>query len=198
MLDRMNKKIRVEQNDKAIALLRRHNLYLGLDFILFMPDETPAHLQETLDWLRRVRLADYMPQDHYYSYFLPYPGTPLRSYYEGLFGTQFSNDELPRPDDYFIDEHTRRIFRYFVRDFAPVRRELSGLVDRLEKTSARADVDPGHAQRARLEAFSMRHLPFRVLSALVASPQAASLYDAAPWLANFDRYRGRMEALCAA
>lgn len=196
MLDRMNKNVSVAENYAAIELLKRHDLYLGLDFILFLPDETPEQLRESLDWLRAAGLTEFLPHDHFYTFLLPYPGTPLRDDYERLFGVEFPVDVLPEPDDYFLDPRTRRVFKHFIRDFRPLREQLPDLVNLVDRAALDlAATEPERAQRLRLEAMSLRNLPYRVLDALLRDPLAPSLVAAVPWLADFDTYVKELQCL---
>jgi hypothetical protein len=134
-----------------------------------------------------------------------YPATPLRTYYEELFATKFSMDVLPDPDDLFTHPGTGKIFSYFVRDFTRLvsRRKLSALIDEVDAAAvALASRERRIAQYLRIEAVSLRHLPYLTLEALLdrhdegSLLETSSLFEAVPWLAGFERHAAHLEALC--
>lgn len=196
MLDRMGKHVKVQENYDAVAMLSRVGLDMLIDFILFMPDETPEQLRESLKFIREAGLSEYMPFDHFFTFLLPYPGTPLRTSYEEIFG-KYSLDELPRPDEYFVHPGTKRIFKHFVRDFRPIADRVKSLSTTVEEAAQRsAEADRELAQMLRIEAISLRHIPYLVLERLIDAPHAETLLDAVPWLRDFDDYAARLEELC--
>lgn len=196
MLDRMGKHVKVQDNYYAVAMLQRLDLDILIDFILFMPDETPEQLRESLRFIREAGLSEYMPFEHFFTYLLQYPGTPLRTFYEATFG-KFSLDELPPPDELFVHPGTKRIFKHFVRDFKPIAGRVKVLSTLVEEAAERAwQSDRELAQRLRLEAVSLRHVPYLVLEQLIDAPSAESLFAAVPWLQNFNDYAFQMEELC--
>jgi radical SAM superfamily enzyme YgiQ (UPF0313 family) len=196
MLDLLGKHVSVKENYDAVAMLRRLDLDMLIDFILFVPDETPEQLRESVTFLREAGLSEYMPFDHLFTSLFQYPGTPLRVHYEKIFG-EFSLDELPEPDELFVHPGTKRIFKHFMRDFAPIAGRVKGLSTTVEEAAerlarSRRDV----AQVLRIEAVSLRHIPLLVLEQLIDNPEADSLFDAVPWLRNFEDHAARLEELC--
>ncbi|WNG18812.1 B12-binding domain-containing radical SAM protein [Cystobacter fuscus] len=196
-LDRLNKDVTVKENYDAVAMLKRFDLELVIDFINFLPDSTPEHLRESLDFVRNAGLSEFFPADHLSTYLLLYPATPLRTFYGNLFNRTFSNDVLPEPDDLFIHEGTRRIFKHFVRDFRPYRGRLMALVETVERGALEhAQSDRELAQFLRIELVSLKHVQFLVLEALCRQPEAQSLLEAVPWLAQFEEHARQLEELC--
>ena len=204
MLDRMGKRVSVQENYDAIAMLRRCDLDFLIDFILFLPDETPEQLRESLTFLKNAQLTDYLPHDHYYTSLVQYPATPLRPFYERLFGTTFSMDELPDPADLFDHPGTKQIYRFFVGEFS--QRSQSVLPRLIEEVDASARhyaaTDRRRAQYLRIEGQSLRNLPYLVLEALLDAEEAGtllrarSLSEAVPWLKGFDDHVSTLEELC--
>jgi len=204
MLDLLGKRVRVQDNYDAIAMLQRIDLDILIDFILFIPDETPAQLRESLEFLKRANLADYLPHDHLFTSLIQYPATALRRRYERVFERRFSMDELPKPDDLFTDPGTKMIFAYFVREFSSISSRLGDLIEMLRRAVERPErlSDRKTAQYLRIESVSLRQLPILVLESLIDSHEAGtlagtnSLVQALPWLERFDDHANFLEELC--
>ncbi|WP_394843872.1 B12-binding domain-containing radical SAM protein [Pendulispora brunnea] len=203
MLDKMGKHVKVADNYFALAMLQRLELDVLIDFILFLPDETPEQLRESLTFIRTAGLADYLPHHHLFTALVQYPSTPLRKFYEELIGTQFSLDVLPEPVTLFTNPATKKIYQYFVCDFYPYIQRLSAMIARVDISATEmASSDRRVAQYLRIEAVSLRQLPCVVLEALLDSNDAGtlmgttSLIEAVPWLENFDRHFDHLEELC--
>jgi len=62
----------VEQNSRAVALLRKYGIRAKSFIIVGLPGETYETVEETADWLRKTR-----PDDVDVSVFQPYPGSPI-------------------------------------------------------------------------------------------------------------------------
>jgi len=73
ILDAVNKRTTVEQNEKAIRMAKEAGLFVSISIILGYPGETPEMLKQTLDFIRRAE-----PDDVYLCIATPYPGTELR------------------------------------------------------------------------------------------------------------------------
>jgi anaerobic magnesium-protoporphyrin IX monomethyl ester cyclase len=73
ILDAVNKRTTVEQNEKAIRMAKDAGLFVSISIILGYPGETPEMLQQTLEFIRRAE-----PDDVYLCIATPYPGTELR------------------------------------------------------------------------------------------------------------------------
>lgn len=198
MLDRMGKNVTVQQNYDAVAMLDRVGLDMLIDFILFLPDETPEQLQESVTFIKNAGLAEYLPHEHFFTYLTQYPSTPLRNFTEKLMNRKFSLDVLPEPDDLFIHPGTKNIFRLFMREFAPLAQgKLKSVIGRVDRAAARVkDTDRSLAQQLRLESISLRHLPILMLEALIATPNAATIEDAAPWYANVRDHLATLDSVC--
>jgi radical SAM superfamily enzyme YgiQ (UPF0313 family) len=179
----LNKRVSIERNRQAVELVQRHRLELGLDFIMFYPDQTVAQLKENLTFLREARLLDEEYFDHYTNALELYPGTPLRSEFERRAGAPFDADELPDPDDLFADPQVHRVYRAFLHDFVP--RHLPVIrsrISELRRFAADATADPAARQLARLQIFLLRHVPYKVLWRLCEDETATTAEQALPWL----------------
>jgi anaerobic magnesium-protoporphyrin IX monomethyl ester cyclase len=73
ILDAVNKRTTVEQNEKAIRMAKEAGLFVSISIILGYPGETPDMLKQTLEFIRRAE-----PDDVYLCIATPYPGTELR------------------------------------------------------------------------------------------------------------------------
>ncbi len=195
-LDRMNKKVSVQDNLDAISMLRRAGLQITVDFIMFLPDSTPNHIRENLKFILSAGLTEHLPHDHFYTYLLLYPGTPLRTYYEKSLNLNLDLDVLPQPDDLFVHEQTKRIFRLFIREFLSYRLRVQQLLLHIDVALETNSLPHLVLQRLRIESISLRHLPFLVLEELLTSQEDDSLTDAVPWLKNFDDYVASVNELC--
>jgi anaerobic magnesium-protoporphyrin IX monomethyl ester cyclase len=79
ILDAVNKKTTVEQNEKAIRMAKETGLFVSISIIIGYPGETKDMLQQTLDFIRRTE-----PDDVYLCVATPYPGTELRQLVENM------------------------------------------------------------------------------------------------------------------
>jgi radical SAM superfamily enzyme YgiQ (UPF0313 family) len=86
ILDAVNKRTTVEQNEKAIKLAKDVGLSVAMSVVIGYPGETPESLQQTLGFINRAK-PDYV----YLCLATPYPGTALRSTLENL-GWPISSD----------------------------------------------------------------------------------------------------------
>jgi radical SAM superfamily enzyme YgiQ (UPF0313 family) len=103
ILDAVNKKTSIEQNEKAIRMAKQAGLFVTISLMIGYPGETRDTLKQTLDFVQRSK-----PDDVYLCVATPYPGTELRSLVEkrgwkmssnlDLYDTMtpvFENPELP-------------------------------------------------------------------------------------------------------
>lgn len=181
----LNKRVSIARNREAVELVQAHRLELGLDYIMFYPDQTVPQLLENLVFLQDARLLDEEYFDHYTNALELYPGTPVRALLEDRRGHPFDPDELPDPDGLFVDPAVRRVYRAFVLDFVP--RHLPPIRERigeLRRTAADPRRHPEERQLARLQMVVLRHVPFTVLRGLCLDPAASSADDVLPWLSR--------------
>ena len=73
ILDAVNKRTTVEQNEKAILMAKEAGLFVSISIMLGYPGETPDMLKQTLEFIRRAE-----PDDVFLCVATPYPGTELR------------------------------------------------------------------------------------------------------------------------
>ena len=86
ILDSVNKRTTVEQNEKAIGIAKEAGLFVSISIIIGYPGETKEMLKQTLDFVRRAE-----PDDVYLCVATPYPGTELRRVVEKM-GLKMSPD----------------------------------------------------------------------------------------------------------
>jgi anaerobic magnesium-protoporphyrin IX monomethyl ester cyclase len=86
ILDAVNKRTTIEQNEKAVKLAKEVGLFVAISVIIGYPGETRDTLKQTFDFIRRTK-PDYV----YLCLPTPYPGTALRSALEDL-GWAISSD----------------------------------------------------------------------------------------------------------
>jgi hypothetical protein len=181
----LNKRVSISRNRQAVELVQRHRLELGLDYIMFYPDQTVPRLKENLTFLQDARLLDEEYFDHYTNALELYPGTPVREEFERRAGQPFDPDELPDPGSLFADPQVRRIYQAFVEDFVP--RHLPAIrsrINELRRFAASPDADRTDRQLARLQIFLLRHVPYKVLWQLCEDSSATTAAQALPWLAD--------------
>jgi radical SAM superfamily enzyme YgiQ (UPF0313 family) len=77
VLDAVNKKTSIEQNENAIKLAKEAGLFVSISLIIGYPGETPNTIKKTLDFVKRAK-----PDDAYICIATPFPGTELRSLVE--------------------------------------------------------------------------------------------------------------------
>lgn len=189
----LNKQATAEQNLRSVELIQRNRLVLGLDFIMFYPDQSLSGLRENLDFLHQASLLDEDYSDHFYTALVLYPGTPLRTFYEKRLGAPFPPDELPDIRDMFIDPVVKEVYRLFVLDYGERHRtRIEAVVKawRTEATRCQA-ARPRRAQQLRFGSIRLHHLPYRLLHTLAGLPLAtlqalASVDELWPWLAALD------------
>jgi radical SAM superfamily enzyme YgiQ (UPF0313 family) len=86
ILNAVNKRTTVEQNEAAIKMAKKAGLFVAISIIIGYPGETAEMRKETFEFLRRAE-----PDDVYLCIATPYPGTELRKEVEGL-GYKMSGD----------------------------------------------------------------------------------------------------------
>lgn len=179
----LNKEVTVAENLEAVNLLQENGLQIGLDYIMFYPEQTIMELRENLDFLDQAGLLLERSWDHYLNTLELYPGTPLRDIYAQRLGLQLHPDELPDPTRLFFDPAVANIHRLFTISFAP---EWFPLIDTVYADLMRAvrrmkNVDSVRASEFLLEAVALRRLPFRVLMSMMKTPMG-DLETAVDWL----------------
>jgi radical SAM superfamily enzyme YgiQ (UPF0313 family) len=181
-LRRFAKDVTVAENDRAIALLKEHDLQLFLDFIMFDAETTLDDLSLNLRFLERNGLDSYVPWDHLFSYMTPYLGTEIRQHYQDNLQIELSNDDLPAPRKCVAAGAVRQIFDE-LWSLRPIMSRLAVALQQLERRPR--TVGCKESARTALNAATIRRLPFLVLRNLVSSAeagQAPSLKSAIPFL----------------
>ncbi|MCA6098179.1 B12-binding domain-containing radical SAM protein [Bradyrhizobium australafricanum] len=181
-LRRFAKDVTVAENDRAIVLLKEHDIQLFLDFIMFDAETTLDDLSLNLSFLERNGLDSYVPWDHLFSYMTPYLGTEIRRHYQDKLQIELSNDDLPVPRNCVTPGAVRQIFDE-LWSLRPWMSGLAGALQQLERR--RRTVGCRESARTALNAATIRRLPFLVLRNLVSSAKAGqipSLRSAIPFL----------------
>jgi Fe-S oxidoreductase len=115
----MNKRVDVEDNRRAIELIERKGLLLGMGFMLFDPSSDERSLRDNIAFLDGVGREGYLALN--FCKMLPYAGTPIEESLaaEGrLSGTAVRPDyRLASPAMDFYEHLVHRVFRR--RNFAP-------------------------------------------------------------------------------
>jgi radical SAM superfamily enzyme YgiQ (UPF0313 family) len=184
------------QSIRAVSALQRHGLGVGVDYIMFYPHQTLDELARNLVFLRRADLVDEPNADHFFTELMLYPGTPLRTFYEELRGAPFDLEVLPRLDDLYVDARVLAVRDLFTGTFRS--RYLARHEQVLERLSIGAGIArhnrPSEAQELRLAEVRVRHVPYRVLEALIRTEGALGLERACPWLEEtYDRAEALLE-----
>jgi anaerobic magnesium-protoporphyrin IX monomethyl ester cyclase len=86
LLNIMRKGTTVEQNAKAIKMVKDAGILVAISLVIGYPGETPEMLQQTVDFIRKTK-PDYV----YMCEAVPYPGTELADYVRKL-GLPMSED----------------------------------------------------------------------------------------------------------
>jgi radical SAM superfamily enzyme YgiQ (UPF0313 family) len=87
ILDRMNKRVTIEQAKKAITETRRTGLECGVTFMFGYPGENHETIKETRDFCKKLRCK---PS---FFYTAPYPGTVLYQEFRNRIISMFGNEE---------------------------------------------------------------------------------------------------------
>ena len=86
VLNAVNKRVTIEQNEAAIKLAKKAGLFVAISIIIGYPSETTQMRNETFDFIRRTE-----PDNVSLHIATPYPGTELRNEVERL-GYKISSD----------------------------------------------------------------------------------------------------------
>jgi radical SAM superfamily enzyme YgiQ (UPF0313 family) len=132
MLNAMNKRTSIEQNEKAIKWAKELGLFVAVPVIIGYPGETWDTLRQTLDFLQRMK-----PDDAYICMATPYPGTELRALVEKMGWKMSSNWSLydtvtpvfenPRLPSEKIKEMRKTFYNNFYSPSYIFRQSLKGL-----------------------------------------------------------------------
>lgn len=97
ILEVMEKKTRLQDNDNAVIWTKKAGLYTIYQIVLGMPGETPRTVQETTDFLKRATAVLDEPPIRRLSinYVQALPGTPVYEYArrKGLIGASLADEE---------------------------------------------------------------------------------------------------------
>jgi anaerobic magnesium-protoporphyrin IX monomethyl ester cyclase len=164
-LRRFTKDTTPRQNEEALRLLRENDLQLFLDFIMFDAEADLDDLATNLRFLERNGLDTYVSWDHLFSHMTPYLGTAIRDHYEQVLGLRFDEDTLPEPASLLRDPAVREVFRELYK----LMPSLGRLTAALYELEERLDGPWGpETARRRLNAVTLRRLPFTILRNLVS------------------------------
>lgn len=174
-LARFNKWTKAEDNVRAVRMLARAGIPLGLDFIMFEPQMTLEDLQGNITFLRRADLADYYPSEHLYSSLKLYPGTPIRTAYEERHGLRLAPHTISsaKYDDQTVAMCLAVMNRFFSRVQQPcdvLMRRVELEVDEhiLENRWAKTTERVLAVQQMQLATLALRRAPFDFMERVVS------------------------------
>jgi len=130
-LKTLNKLVTVDQNRRAIELLKAHEVAMAMGFMLFDPGSTVETLRENIRFLREVGADGHFPIN--FCKMLPYAGTPIETdlrHAGRLRGT------TARPDYSFEDPRVDWVAFLVHRIFSRRNFGGDGLVFRLQQADA--------------------------------------------------------------
>lgn len=157
----------VRQSIDAVRLLTDAGITVGIDYIMFYPDQTLAGLARNLSFFLRSGLIDAFDVNHYGHDLILFPGTPLRALYEQRCGHHFDTDVLPDTDPLYVDPVVRRVKREFRSGYLErYSEETQTLRDEL-RAIARSTTDDRRRAVLRLHELRLRHHPYVVLERLI-------------------------------
>ncbi len=188
-LDIMQKDCKVEKNFEAVNVLQQYGLRIGLDYIMFYPEQTIEDLQDNLSFLIDSGLVSQLDDfDHYFNALILYPGTPLRHKYSKLFEKELDPDFVPPCDDLFVDESIKSIYRltmeFCKHHMGWIKQGVKNIRTLITEMDSH-DLDPityKRAQKLRLDFISLKHLPLKVIWHLIDHHNYDSIAEAMPQL----------------
>lgn len=156
----------VEQNIEAVHILMNSGIVVGVDYIMFYPDQTLEELVSNIVFFVRSGLIDVFDLEHYQNDLILFPGTPLRELYEHRHNLKFDTDNIPNSDSLYICDDVLKIKTEYRTLFERyVRNRLHLLRVHLLEAAGNAQTD---RERAifRLHEIRLRHLPYIILMEL--------------------------------
>lgn len=157
----------VQQSIDAVALLVGHHMMVGIDYIMFYPDQTMAGLARNVAFFVRSGLIDAFDVSHYGHELILFPGTPLRSLYEGRCQRRFETDTLPDTNMLFVDQDVLKVKSEFTGGYLNRHGVRARTVREELRAAARQTSSDRRRAVLRLHEMRLRHHPYVVLSALV-------------------------------
>ena len=125
----LNKGVTVEQNLKAITILKELGISIFIGFMLFDPSTTDQTIRENLNFLRTISSDGYFSIN--FCKMLPYAGTPVE---KELRDSNRLTGTIIEPDYDFADQ-TMDIYFYLVQKIFSYRNfNIEGVVNRLTLT----------------------------------------------------------------
>ena len=185
-LERFGKGTTVDVNERALALLERAGISVGLDFIMFEPEANLSDVRANLEFLLRNELFGEWPSEFLFQEMQLYPGTVGRERCAKKLGIRYAPHEVPPTP--FFDPDVRSAFEaarayhnsHQVRTNWLLKRLyeavdsvlLSEQRDRVAGTSVQS-----LCQRAYRTIIRLRHSAFEFLVAACSKPADVSTYD---------------------
>ncbi|NUP14337.1 MAG: radical SAM protein [Polyangiaceae bacterium] len=178
-LARFNKWTTVEQNRKALGLLRDANIDVGLDFIMFDPETRVRDLRDNFSFLRESELLGYGPPECLYNAMRLYPGTPARERYIEMF--HLNGHHLMPLVPPFVDAAVDQIFRVITTYLNRYQKRINRLIVELD-AGYRSLAAPPRAQHRRRRAqeiaalvLRLNHEPYIFFDRLLTMAEASQL-----------------------
>jgi radical SAM superfamily enzyme YgiQ (UPF0313 family) len=168
----LNKAATAESNREAVSILQKNGIEIGLDYIMFYPDQEAEEIRDNLTFLVRSRLTQQETFDHYFNMLTLYPGTPLRQAKELELDAEFDSDVLPNSAELIKDARVKWIYSKFIDEFG--KSKLCIVDDCIHRVQERirelrqSDGNLREIAKLRLRMVFLRHIPFKILWSLVA------------------------------
>lgn len=171
VLKRLGKGVTPLINEAGIAALRRADIEVALDFIMFDPESTLDDLADNFRFLREYDFYDSLPHDPLYTSLTLYAGTPIREYFDRKYTLALGPHELPSEWSFFVDEGVGKLAEFVQL----LRRSVQPLVDELsyrcqtlllQSAGALSSETFGELQ---LRELSLRHLPYMLAESALKS-----------------------------
>jgi hypothetical protein len=114
-LDELNKRVTVEENLRAVAILKRLGLIFEYGFMLFEPSTTLSSIRENTQFLRRVSGDGSTAAT--FTRMVPYDGTPIK---EDLVRSGRLRGDVCNPDYDFLEPGVTEYFRLLTGLLEPI------------------------------------------------------------------------------
>lgn len=163
-LDYFNKSATLLQNIAAINMLQKNNIEIGLDFIMFSPNQNLEDIQGNLKFLATTGLIDLETFDHYRNSLYLFPKTKIRADYETLVNIELDGNVIPDIRNLFYNNDVRKVFLTFVKFFddniSLINKVISNINLELKYNN---NLPKNKKSILRLKLVKIRHIIFKML-----------------------------------
>jgi radical SAM superfamily enzyme YgiQ (UPF0313 family) len=182
----LNKHVTVDDNVAAVRELHRNSIDIGVDFIMFYPDQSVREIQENLQYFVKARLTQHEVLDQYFNLLILYPGTKAREEIQKSRDIVFDRNIMPESRFLIADAKVAWIYVTYIDEFARVYiPRLNAVIRKLHKITLLFSGDPQKKRRLRLAIVFLRHMPFQALWALTIAKEVTSFEAAFPMVHRY-------------